>query len=341
MTGARFLNISQEELNALRAAAANPVAPAANPMVPPAEIAPVVATDIAAQPAQALEQDVVGRAFLQGKLHLLLDPVDPTLRQDEAARAVEARFKKALPLRQRATPPNGPVDVLQWLERLGQYASMTCGIELNGGTHLGSGFLVGPDLVMTSSHFLDGLIHNGAADAIRIVFDQQLGVDGVRAERSEPIRLKKSQPVLMSQAHKLDFMLLRTETEPGYALSPTGRTRSWVELPVAPFPVVPNMYVSGIHRPRADELLFSPGFVCGDHDGRIVKYTLSMQPGSSGSPAFTANWQLLAVHNMDVPADKLGPDCTAGILAWRIGEVVREQYTGELPERAPVPLEID
>jgi hypothetical protein len=338
--GARFFDISEAELKALSGVfTTNAAPPAAADAVPTSVDTLATAAETAsavAAPRMTAGADVVNRAYLQGKLHLLLDSVKEDLR-DTTAQAAADRFRDALPLRRPLTPPNGPVPIPEWLDRFGLYWVRTCSIALPG-AHLGSGFLIGPDLVVTSFHVLDGFLTPDVAADIRVIFDQQLDSHGFLSTPTDIVSLSKAQPVLALSA--LDIVVVRTASQPGLTQLPGG-LRSWVPVPQKPFPIVPNMYVSGIHRPTPEQLLFSPGFVCRKDDGTHVEYTLTMKPGSSGAPVFTANWELLAIHNMDIPADEISPHCTAGILSWHLAAALREVYAVELPEHAPIPLRID
>jgi hypothetical protein len=343
MTAGRFFNITSDDLGALRAAfsPAAPAGAAGAAAIPAFAAAEALTASVAgtreAPPEIIADNDVVSRAFLAAKLHLLLeDPESPVLR-NEQSKGVAERFGKALPLRRPPTAPNGPVDVPKWLERFERYAAMTCAIRLPD-QHLGSGFLVGPDLVLTARHLMERALPatGGNLRDVRIIFDQQLGSNGIVTRATDTASVEK----VLVESEELDFVVVQLSSQPGYQELPTG-TRSWVDLPRQPVVILPNMYISALHRPHPDVLLYSPGFVCREN-GEMIEYTSIMLPGSSGGGVYGMNWELLAVHNRDVAErDVLDLPCTAGVKASLIAAAVREANNGFMPERAPFRLEID
>src|SRR5689334_11520157 len=55
---------------------------------------------------------------------------------------------------------NGPDDVKPWLARLGARARMVCAISVPHTTIRGTGFLIGPDLVLTCFHVIRPAFEN-------------------------------------------------------------------------------------------------------------------------------------------------------------------------------------
>nr|MBA2391461.1 hypothetical protein [Ktedonobacteraceae bacterium] len=71
-------------------------------------------------------------------------------------------------------PNNKSVDAAVWAEKLLQIVGQICRIEVRDGgeTSFGTGFLLGPDVIMTNYHVVEGVIKGSiAAKNVSILFD--------------------------------------------------------------------------------------------------------------------------------------------------------------------------
>lgn len=203
-------------------------------------------------------------------------------------------------------------DIAQWRARLGQAELAVCRIESPAWRALGTGFLVGPDLVMTNRHVVDALASQ-AAPPIVARFDFKLSPDGSHLREGEVFGLAGNWLVSSSPVADLDFAVLRLATPAG--LRPTGGTpnappRGWITPQWRELEPDETLFV--IQHPQGDTLKLASGRYDSRETSRL-RYRVDTEPGSSGSPCFTAQMDLVALHrgsaegvaNQGVPFDAI------------------------------------
>jgi endonuclease G len=168
-------------------------------------------------------------------------------------------------------------------------------IEVGGAR--ATGFLVGPGLFMTNNHVLEN-----EDDARRAVaqFDYQDNASGellVRQDyRLNPGRFFITDKVLDFTIVGVDDMSLRNR-----ALS----TYPWVRLIAELGKAEKGDDVNIIQHPRGGlkQIAFRRNEVIEIPDGQkdFLYYTTDTEPGSSGSPCFNDQWELIALHHSGVP----------------------------------------
>jgi hypothetical protein len=197
-----------------------------------------------------------------------------------------------------------PVDPQSWVSRLDEIAAATCRIEV-GEKILGTGFLVGPDLLLTAEHVVAD-VRNGSVSSgdIGLRFDHREAYDGVLTTSSSVFRLAKDWLVAASdeQARSLDYALLRVDGAPG--VQPIGgaraessaRLRHWIDVPDhASMP--PGGVVSILGYESGGRLRLSTGaLVDRSTDQTRLVYDNASSPGFSGAPCFDANLRLIGLH---------------------------------------------
>jgi len=146
----------------------------------------------------------------------------------------------------------------------------------------GSGFMVAPDLVMTNNHVLAGRAQTEQAE---FAFDYQLGVDG----RQLPVRAVRAAPGgLFYTNSDLDFTVAELASPPdfGAPLRPKHQVMERDER------------VSIIQHPGGGlkKISMQNNFVA-YADRRVVQYYTSTEPGSSGSPVFNDDFEVVAIHH--------------------------------------------
>jgi Trypsin-like peptidase domain len=188
---------------------------------------------------------------------------------------------------QRLTP--GPPDLLDvgFLTFAIRRAASVCRIERPDETAIGTGFLVGPDLVLTNKHVVDAA---GTVDLrLRFRYTSMAGGTQLRLSLDEPVA--RSSPV-----DELDFAALRLARpvgaddgieviEPGEMQSPLrGDALSILQHPGGG-PI---------------KLAISANGVVGTFPQRsTVRYVTAAAGGSSGSPCFDESWNLVAIHRAE------------------------------------------
>lgn len=192
-------------------------------------------------------------------------------------------------------------DVERWRETMSQRELTVCRIEIPNGTY-GTGFLVGPDLLMTNYHVLQPVIDQPAlAEAVIFRFDFKMAADGVTLRLGETYRLATTTTWLLdgSPPGQLDYALVRLAGSPGQ--QPVGGQqgappRDWLRPTAHPIVIGEPLFI--LQHPQARPLLLAPGSVTTlAADGRTVAYSANTLPGSSGSPCFNTDWALVAIHH--------------------------------------------
>lgn len=206
----------------------------------------------------------------------------------------------------------GFADIAQWRVRLGQAELAVCRIESPAWRALGTGFLVGADLVMTNCHVIDEFASHRAPPLV-VRFDFKMSPDGTRLREGRTFALAPDWLVASSPVSDLDFAILRLADPAG--LQPTGGTanappRGW--LTPRWRDLEPDETVIVIQHPQGETLKLASG----RYDSRVpnrLRYRVDTEPGSSGSPCFTAQMELVALHrgsaegvaNQGVPFDAI------------------------------------
>ena len=201
-------------------------------------------------------------------------------------------------------------DIAQWRARLAQAELAVCRIEAPAWQALGTGFLVGPDLVMTNRHVIEPFASR-RKPPILARFDFKLSGDGARLREGEAFALAPEWLVASSPIEELDFAILRLAQPAG--LRPTtggtgGIARGWI----APQwrPLEPDETIFVIQHPQGETLKLAAGRFEAREPTRL-RYRVDTEPGSSGAPCFTAQMELIALHrgaaeglaNQGVPID--------------------------------------
>ncbi len=164
------------------------------------------------------------------------------------------------------------------------------------GAH-GTGFLVGPGLIMTNNHVLEN-----EEDAIRAIaqFDYQDNASGELLPRQD-YRLNPGQFFMTDKT--LDFTIVGVES-----VSQRGRALSrypWLRLIAQLGKTGKGEDVNIIQHPRGGlkQIAFRRNEVIEIPDGQadFLYYTTDTEPGSSGSPCFNDQWELVALHHAGVP----------------------------------------
>ncbi|HXH42181.1 MAG TPA: trypsin-like peptidase domain-containing protein, partial [Thermoanaerobaculia bacterium] len=203
----------------------------------------------------------------------------------------------------------------------------------------GSGFLIGPDLVMTSYHVLepflqrdDGMIRPRVKGELISCFfdylarpephlpfvagrsDTFLGVTAASQDwlvhAREPLPWEGQKECPPDAGTRYDFAVIRLSRRVGtlpLRLS-GGRRRGWLHLPEA-IEVAPDRRIILHQHPEKAPLQFDIGRCKGpDPTKTRVRYTTSSGKGSSGAAAVDINGQLFALHTASVVPDHDVPE---------------------------------
>jgi hypothetical protein len=234
-----------------------------------------------------------------------------------------------------------------WRAREASVQAQVCRIDV-GMTQKGTGFLVGPDLVLTNYHVLTSVINRqDAAATVRCVFDFRRLEDGT-VNQGRAVKLSNDWLVAKappSQAEiedrpnealptpdELDFALLRLEEQFGTAPVATAAAgpRSWVKLPSLQPPLPTGAPIIIVQHPDSEPISFAldtNAVLNLNSNGTRVRYATNTEPGSSGSPCFDFDWSLVALHHMGDPNWR-NPTFNEGVPIGLIAERIAKHLDG-------------
>jgi hypothetical protein len=178
-------------------------------------------------------------------------------------------------------------------------AESVCKITDANGEGGGTGFLLSGSamheslgeapLLVTNAHVTSSLPGVGQLQPVEV----QARFEVTKGDGDEPLQLQGMTEIWTSPPDKCDITLLRFEGE-----APT------LQQPIEAAPALPlaneGAYVYVIGHPAGAGLKFSirgNDLLAYDEAKSKVHYTAPTEPGSSGSPVFTTQWQLMALHH--------------------------------------------
>jgi len=258
------------------------------------------------------------------------DPAVGTTENPESLEALVARSSRL-------------TDIPEFQSRFAALTSRVCRIDT--GFKQGTGFLVGANLVLTNHHVMSEVIEQPAThrSGVRIGFDNigagppapgsicGLADDWLVASRahSRSDETGEGEP----EARKLDYALLRLDAGMGKRSSQGSHTeRGWFPL-VKPSSqatalesplVARHDVVVVVQHPQGRPMQAAWGIVVEFAGGGTrVRYNVTTDPGSSGSPCLTADLLPFALHHAADP--KENPRYNQGIPLALIAADVQEQ----------------
>jgi V8-like Glu-specific endopeptidase len=196
-----------------------------------------------------------------------------------------------------------------------------CRVLTQGGA--GTGFLVARDVVLTCEH----VVHGVAPAGITLEFDYKVRTPGQPAapgpkymvksilETSPPSAADSLAPPKSVEAtsNELDYAFLHVDGDPGDEVV-DGNARGWVELAAAGHEILKGSDLVIVQHP-----LGGPMQIVFDEIGEVnagktrVTYTANTEPGSSGSPCFNADWQVVALHHSGDPRLQIPAQYNEGV----------------------------
>jgi Trypsin-like peptidase domain/Effector-associated domain 1 len=217
------------------------------------------------------------------------------------------------------------VDLGVWRERLARIEGQVCRIEFNNNAQ-GTGFLVGPDVLLTNYHVLERPLKGQLpVEQVACRFDYKVLSDDSRSEgvvvrlHKEGWRIDESR---YSQAEadaqpdrelpkpdELDFAAVRLARPIGNEpIDKNGAggapKRGWIAFPPVQPALDPGAPLFIAEHPDGSpmKLALDTDSVLGvNGNGTRVRYATNTEHGSSGSPCFDMDFALAALHHMGDP----------------------------------------
>lgn len=212
-------------------------------------------------------------------------------------------------------------DLVVYATALLTQASRVCRIEVvaaaGGGS--GTGILVGPDLVLTNHHVFAPVLDGGASPSgVRCRFDFHIRADGTvdhgvthglapdwLLAASPPSAVDtQPEPVGLPGTDELDYALVRLDARPGLDPVPGRDRRGWLDLLAAPPPIRVGLPLLIVQHPADQPVKIAQdtaGVIGINGNGTRLVYGVNTLRGSSGSPCFTLDLALVAVHHAGTP----------------------------------------
>lgn len=163
----------------------------------------------------------------------------------------------------------------------------------------GTGFLVSPRLLLTNHHVLRN--HGDAARAIA-EFNYELGDD----DRPAMVSTYELDPDTLYLADEgLDYALVAVR--PGDDGAPAGAVYGWNALLTTQGKAVigDSLNVVGHPQGRLKHMAIRNGALANQLDD-FLHYTTDTEPGSSGSPVYNDQWEVVALHHASVANPEAG-----------------------------------
>jgi len=260
----------------------------------------------------------------------LVKPEGSTSAEDEE----RLMIRKTL-IEGRASDPNGferiigesDLTSINFLDRGRRAAAAVCRIKMpmSEGFAYGTGFVVGPRLLITNNHVIAS---PAEASQVEAEFGYEHDVDGVLAA---PIQFNLRPEEIFFTDSNLDFTLVAVSpfSEGGVSLERYGR------LPLIPMTGkgIGGEWVSIVQHPngqpkqiaiRASQIVaLDPEMVPGINLDDFIHYSTDTEPGSSGSAVFNDQWQVVALHHKAVPAPGTPRSKKSKEVRWIANEGVR------------------
>jgi hypothetical protein len=283
------------------------------------------------------------------------NPEDPDLFAFAQEFGLATATPSAVALERIINETNISFDVVRWRTLLGQVETRVCRVEIDvSGRHIyGTGFLTGPSAVMTNYHLVEEIIHGRISpDNVGLRFDYKRLVDGTTLDAGNVFSLARKDWLIdyseyspldlvadakeVPQADMLDYAILRVEGEPGN--NPVGRgeadsgaaLRDWIKIPLEPYAFLPNTPLYIMQHPEGRPLqlaLDTSGVIEANSNHTRIRYRTNTESGSSGSPCFNKDWELVALHHAGDPnfAALHKPQYNEGIPVSAIVALLRER----------------
>lgn len=193
---------------------------------------------------------------------------------------------------------------VKWRDQMARAESCVCRILVDD-TPAGTGFLAGPGLVITNHHVIERCdeAQIQAEFGYRIAADGKLE-DGERHAVTGPALARQPYSSVDGQyprtalpgPDELDYAVLPVGGQPELAMV-DGRARGTLAPSAAPR-LSPGALITIIQHPLGERLQFAYDQVIEINGNQTrVTYKVQTRKGSSGSPCFDADWNLVALHH--------------------------------------------
>ncbi|HEX9987618.1 MAG TPA: effector-associated domain EAD1-containing protein [Chloroflexia bacterium] len=258
---------------------------------------------------------------------------------------------------------NPSVNVSAWRKNEGQVEANVCRIKVvtNQGVSWSSGFLVGPDVIITNYHVVEPLIlvTEGKSSPfgsqikwqdVVVQFDYKSASNGEVTNTGREVRLASDGPWQLDsspyspldkqvndlntprQPDHLDYALLRLSARVAddlIGVGPDAVPRGWL-TPNPDYDFNTNSPLIIMHHPLGKPMEIAGDAIIGRNSNQTrVRYRTNTEHGSSGAPCFNFSWDLIALHHSGDPnyAPLYHPEYNEGIPFAAILQLMEQRGT--------------
>lgn len=219
------------------------------------------------------------------------------------------------------------IDIEAFLASASAIQTQVCRIEVTSKDGNGTGFLVGPDLVLTNFHVMEPVFKGDArAGDVKCRFDYRQRPDGktiregilfsLKTDKADSWVVDKSPYSAKDkvadggdpEADQLDYCLLRltepagTEKAAGSKNDAKAEDRGWIPVSKSRNAGSKSDDVFLMQHPEGKPLKMAVGEHLGFNTaGNRMRYDADTLPGSSGSPVFNADLEVIGLHHRGDP----------------------------------------
>lgn len=202
------------------------------------------------------------------------------------------------------------LDANSWLHQGHLMGTRVC--QIRGGGQAGTGFLIGPDAVMTAAHVMaPAPMFKGGAAGYEFIFGYARSADGTEISAGETFKPADDWHIASAPTgdaetptpDDLDFALVRLAQAVGRQNvdgAASGVARSWIDIMRDEYSWT-RRGLAILQHPSGEPLklaLSATAVASFNSNHSRVRYTIPTEPGSSGSPVFDLEtWRLVAVHH--------------------------------------------
>ena len=242
--------------------------------------------------------------------------------------AEEVALSASTPALERTIKQKNPfLDVEVFRTKLGEVEAQVCRVEIETprGTVYGTGFLLGPDVLMTNHHVMESIVAGKVPpSSATFRFDYKRLATAVVADGStfalapdwliddsppSAVDLKPEPKPGTPRPDELDYTLVRLAGAPGNApvgqkTDPNAPKRGWIKLPVHGLATEGESPLLILQHPDSAPLklaLDMSGVIGLNENGTRLKYKVNTEGGSSGAPCFNTTFDLVALHHSGDP----------------------------------------
>jgi hypothetical protein len=214
-----------------------------------------------------------------------------------------------------------------WADRLTQLGHRVCRIRAPDGVRVrsGTGWLVGPDLVLTNYHVVEHLMGKpGPGTGCTVTFGYAEGAEGRRAGQSYTLadawcvdhspysRADLAVDAGLPSDDELDFALLRLSERAAEDPVDDG-TRGSIDLATAGATPGAGTFVFVLHHPEGEPIKISVGETMPSKTPLRLRYDADTLGGSSGGLVVDADLVPLALHHAGDPRSDIKAQYNQGI----------------------------